>query len=72
VEFAWQEHRKPNSPESFAETVRELRQLILSRANLLVSPQYSTDVNAVCERCRDTASLQLADPGRILSLLGYC
>jgi hypothetical protein len=72
VEAVWQEHRKPHSLESFAETARELHRLVASRSDLLIVPTYSTDVNASCERCRDTAALRLANPGRILSLLGYC
>ncbi len=72
VEAAWKEHRKPHAPENFADVAIELRRLIESRPDLLVTPTYSLDVNAVCERCEDTAALRLADPERILSLLGYC
>jgi len=50
----------------------EIRRLIAERAELLVSPVYSTDVNAICERCRDSRALPLADLNRILAILGYC
>jgi len=72
VEVAWKEHRKPNAPESFADAALELRKLIESRADLLVTPTHSLDVNALCERCKDRAAFHLADPERIFSLLGYC
>jgi hypothetical protein len=72
VEAAWKEHRKPNAPESFADAALALRSLIHSHSDLLIPPTYSLDVTALCERCRDTAALPLANPERILSLLGYC
>lgn len=72
VEAAWTDHRKPGSPTSFAQTADELRRLIASRSHLLVAPDYSTEVDAACLRCRDTPSLRPTDARRILSLLGYC
>ena len=72
VECVWQEHRKPEYPESFAETVLRLRRAIASRPELLVSPIYSTDVEEACPRCRDVESFPLADPRRVLAILGYC
>ena len=72
VEVAWKEHRKPNAPESFADAALALRSLIQSHSDLLIPPTYSLDPTALCERCRDTAALPLANPERILSLLGYC
>ncbi len=72
VEFVWQEHRNPHSPESFAEAAQEIGGLIESHSHLLIRPTYSTDVTALCERCRNSAAFRLADPGLVLSLLGYC
>jgi hypothetical protein len=72
VESAWQQHRKPDSPETFADTARDLRALIASRPHLLIEPTYSTDVSAVCDRCGETKAMRLADAGLVLSLLGYC
>jgi hypothetical protein len=72
VEPAWQEHRKPGSPESFVETAKILCRLIQARPDLLFARPYSTDVEAVCERCHHTAAFPLAEPRQILSLLGYC
>jgi hypothetical protein len=72
VELAWQEHRRPGNPASFAEAAKEIRRLIETSAELLISPVYSTDATAICERCRDTAALPLADASRILAILGYC
>jgi hypothetical protein len=72
VEPAWQDHRQAHRPESFSTVVKEIRRLIADRRDLLVSPAYSTDVNAICERCRDSRALPLADPRRVLAILGYC
>lgn len=71
VETVWLEHRKPHSPEGFAEAVRELRRTIELRQNLLVPPIYSTDTQA-CARCHSDTAFPLADTGRIVELLGYC
>jgi hypothetical protein len=72
VEPIWQEHRKPRSPESFSDAAEEIRRLITARSELIISPVYCTDVTARCERCRNTPALPLADPTRVLALLGYC
>ena len=72
IEGIWQEHRKPECPESFAGAVFQLRRVIASRPELLISPTYSTDVEKVCPRCRDVEAFPLADPRRILAVLGYC
>jgi hypothetical protein len=72
VEPVWQEHRKPHSPESFSVAAEEIRRLITARPELIISPVYCTDVAARCERCRETPALPLADPSRVLAILGYC
>jgi hypothetical protein len=72
VETVWQEHRKPNHPTSFAEVRELLQEMILIRQDLLITPQYSTDVAEVCPRCKPTSTFQLAHPQSTLSLLGYC
>jgi hypothetical protein len=72
VEPIWREHRKPQSPESFAETVRQLRRVIASRSDLLIPPTYSTNVDAVCHRCKGTGAFPLADARQVFSILGYC
>jgi hypothetical protein len=72
VESAWQEHRKPHSPERFSDAANEIRRLMTTRSDLLIGPAHSTDVNVVCERCRDAAALPLARASRMLELLGYC
>jgi hypothetical protein len=72
VESVWQEHRKSQSPESFAETVRELRRVIASRSDLLIPPTYSTNLRELCPRCQAAESFPLADASRIFSILGYC
>lgn len=72
IESVWQEHRKPQSPESFADTVAQLRKVIASRQDLLVPPTYSRNVDEVCRRCQATEAFPLTDPRWILSILGYC
>jgi hypothetical protein len=72
VDAAWQEHRKSHSPERFQDAANEIRGLVATRPDLLVSPAYLTDVSVICERCRGSAALPLVDAGRMLELLGYC
>ena len=72
VERIWQEHRKPQSPESFAQTALQLRRVIVSRSELLTPPRYSTDIYEVCPRCQGKGAFPLCDPRRVLSILGYC
>ncbi len=72
IEEVWQEHRKPECPVSFAETVAELDRAIAARTELLVPKVYSKDVHAVCPRCRATETFKLADASRVFSILGYC
>jgi hypothetical protein len=72
VERAWQDQRKPDHPESFAEAAELLRWLIATRRDLQIVPVYSQDARAVCPRCEGSEAFPLADGERILSLLGYC
>jgi hypothetical protein len=72
IESAWQDHRQSHRPVGFSKAAMEIRRLIAERAELLVSPVYSTDVNAICERCCDSRALPLADPRQVLAILGYC
>jgi hypothetical protein len=72
VGLVWQEHRKPGSPERFSDAANEIRRLISARSELLISPNYSTDVNAICARCLDSVALPLIGASRMLELVGYC
>jgi hypothetical protein len=72
IDNAWQEHRKPDDPKSFGETVVSLREAIVERADLLTASVYSTDVDEVCPRCESTAAFRLADARQVFGLLGYC
>jgi hypothetical protein len=72
VEDAWPDHRKPAHPATFREANELLRDLIRANANLLVTPKYSQDPNAVCVQCEPAGQFQLADPNVVLRLLGYC
>jgi hypothetical protein len=72
IDSVWQDHRQSHRPESFATVAAEIRRVFAARPELLVSTVYSTDPNAVCERCVGTPALPLADAQRILAILGYC
>lgn len=72
IESIWPEHRKPDDPESFSEVVGRLRETIVSRPDLLVPSNYSTDVAAHCPRCESTKAFRLADAEQVFAILGYC
>jgi len=72
VDPAWRDQRKPSQPDTFDEAAALLERLIPSRTGLLISPQYSKDVEEVCPRCTATDAFPLADARLVLSLLGYC
>jgi len=72
MEDIWQEHRTPECPVSYAETVAELINVIASRTHLLVPRIYSKDVDAVCARCQGSETFKLADARRVFAILGYC
>ncbi len=72
VEIAWQDHRKPKHPATFAESKHLLQHLIPTRPQLIIAPHYSHDTKELCPRCKPTAAFRLADPNLIMTLLGYC
>ncbi len=72
IEEAWQEHRKPECPESFRETATELRGAIALKPELLAPATRLIDVSAVCARCQGTEAFRLAEASHVLSILGYC
>ena len=72
AEIAWRDYRKPDHPATFSEAAQLVTQLIDSRADLLIAPEYSTDVSATCERCQHTPAFPLADARAICAVLGYC
>lgn len=72
VEIAWRDHRKWDDPPTFQAASARVAELVQARGNLLVVPQYSQDVDAICPKCDDTGRFRLAPATRIQSLLGYC
>ena len=72
IEPVWLEHRKPDHPQTFAEAYERLKYLITARQELLITREYSKDVEQLCLRCKETAAFRLADRTLVLSLLGYC
>ncbi len=72
IQSVWQEHRKAACPDDFAEALSRLRAAIRSRPELLIAPAFSTNPRLVCGRCQPANGFPLAEPERILSMLGYC
>jgi hypothetical protein len=72
VEAAWRDHRKPNDPVTFSEASSRITDLIQSRGDLLVEPEYCRDVDAVCPKCQETEHFRVTSPVTIMSILGYC
>jgi hypothetical protein len=72
VEKAWQDHRKPHHPATFAEASGSLKKLIPAHPELLIAPPYSRDTKQSCPRCASTSAFSLADPETIMASLGYC
>ena len=72
VEEAWLDQRKSRHPATFEEADDLLRKLIPTSHNLLITPDYSKDVEAICPRCAPSADFHLADARVVMSLLGYC
>jgi hypothetical protein len=72
VNAIWPEHRKPNHPASFAETVTLLTDLIAAMRDLQTAHNYSSDTKQACSRCEATDVFPLAGAEQVFSLLGYC
>jgi hypothetical protein len=72
IETAWRDHRKPNDPVTFSEASSRITDLIQSRGDLLVVPEYCRDVDAVCAKCEETGDFRMASAMTIMSILGYC
>ena len=72
VETAWREHRKHGRPRTFQEAAQLIHELMATREHLLVSAEYSQDVDAVCEKCENTAPFRCAPATTIRTILGYC
>jgi hypothetical protein len=72
VEIAWRDHRRETDPVTFQEASGRIRELIPSRGDLLIVPDYSHDGDAICSKCEETGPFRLASPHAILSILGYC
>jgi hypothetical protein len=71
VEMAWQDHRRVTDPPNFVVARERIFELIKSHSHLLIVPQYSSDVNAVCPRCETIGAWKLASGRTIMSILGY-
>ena len=59
VDAAWQDQRRPTQPTTFPEAATLVRDLILTRSNLLITPEYSNTATA-CPRCVPSPPFQLA------------
>jgi len=72
VKIAWRDYRKPSHPATFKEASLRVRNLVRSRAELLMVPEYLHDADAVCPRCEEIEPFCLAPARTIMSILGYC
>jgi hypothetical protein len=72
LESVWLDHRKPRQPQTFTEAYMRLKDVIPASREFLITRSYSTDIEQICSRCRETLAFRLADPRVMLSLLGYC
>ncbi len=72
IDSVWEEHRKQEHPRNFADAGNLIKNLVVSRPELLVSHSYSRNVEEACSRCASTSHFHLAPPRTVLSLLGYC
>jgi hypothetical protein len=72
IETAWRDYRKATNPSTFKEALPLIHDLLDSRSELLVTPEYSHDVDAVCPVCEETGSFRPVSPIAIMSILGYC
>ncbi|SCB38897.1 hypothetical protein [Rhizobium hainanense] len=72
VEKAWQDQRREIDPLTYAEASVQIVEALKRDTGELVKPTYSTDTDAVCRHCYDTANFTVASPKSILSILGYC
>jgi hypothetical protein len=73
VETAWRDQRRSTDPTTFDDADALLQDLIPTRSDLLITPNYSkTPLAPPCPRCLPSPPFQLADPEVVLSLIGYC
>jgi hypothetical protein len=72
IDAAWSDHRVDGDPETFDEACNRIAMALALHADLLVEPQHSTDVDALCSRCDASVGFSIASPREILGLLGYC
>ena len=72
VETAWIDHREPSHPATFREADSLIRRALETRADLLITPQYSKNTAEICPRCASGTPFALAEPAAVLALAGYC
>jgi hypothetical protein len=51
---------------------RRIHALLATREHLLVTTQYSQDVEAVCEKCEAVGPFRCAPAATFRAILGYC
>lgn len=72
VEKAWRDQRREIDPLTYAEASVQIVEALKHDTGKLVKPTYSTDTDAVCRHCHNTANFMVASPKSILPILGYC
>jgi hypothetical protein len=71
VENVWQDHRRTSDPASFQEVRERILNLVHSHPELLVTPEYSHNADAICLRCEEAGAWRLASGRAVMSILGY-
>lgn len=69
---AWRDQRREIDPLTYAEASVQIVEALKRDTGKLVKPTYSTDTDAVCCHCYNTANFMVASPKSILPILGYC
>src|SRR5215472_13109560 len=72
VEAAWQVHRRPTHPLTFAEASTSLAALIPAHPKPAIDSHDSKNTEKVCPRCAPTSTFKLVDSKVVMSLLGHC
>ncbi|MBM3092457.1 hypothetical protein GFB56_16790 [Ensifer sp. T173] len=72
VEKAWEDHRRPIDPLTYAGATVQITDALERRTGKLEKQSYSTDADAICPHCRNTLHFTVESPKSILPILGYC
>ncbi|RKD52211.1 hypothetical protein BJ928_116111 [Rhizobium sp. WW_1] len=72
VETAWRDQRRKIDPPKYAEATVQIAEALERRPGRFAKQTYSTNMDIICQHCRNTAHFTVASPGLILPILGHC